>query len=181
MWLGPQVPVLAVLKLYHTTVAAPGGTGGTSPPPTNPENLQRMGNSPRLSPAMRIDRRKIFKFLLNFSEFLLKFSYKLSKFSDKLLKFSIKFSKFVQTLTNFSQITIINLIYNTVNLNCYKLLQTLINFIKFVQNCFKYLLKFVNNILIFKQISNFNNFSKHSYISYLFKMFHMFAKQFEIF
>ena len=25
-------------------------------------------------------------------------------------------------------------------------------------------LKFLNNILIFKQISNFNNFSKHSYI-----------------
>ena len=69
----------------------------------------------------------------------------------KNLKFSIKFSKFVQTLTNFSQITIINLIYNTVNLNCYKLLQTLINFIKFVRNCFKYLLKFFNNILIFKK------------------------------
>ena len=30
---------------------------------------------------------------------------------------------------------------------------------------------FLNNILIIKQISNFNNFLKHSYIYYLFKMF----------
>ena len=89
----------------------------------------------------------------------------------------MKFSKFVQTLTNFSQITIINLIYNTVNLNCYKLSQTLINFIKFVRKCFNYLLKFFNNILIFKQSSNFNNHSKQSYIFYLFKMFYMFAKK----
>ena len=47
--------------------------------------------------------------------------------------------------------------------------------------CFNYFLKFFNNILIFKQISNFNKFSKHSYISYLFKMFLMFAKQIESF
>ena len=52
---------------------------------------------------MRINNRKNFKFSLNFSKFLL-------KFSEKLLKFSIKFPKFVQTLANFSQITIINLI-----------------------------------------------------------------------
>ena len=37
--------------------------------------------------------------------------------------------------------------------------------------CFYYFLKVFNNILIFKQISNFNNFSKHRHISYLFKMF----------
>ena len=43
------------------------------------------------------------KFSLNFSKFLL-------KFSEKLLKFSIKFTKFVQTLANFSQITIFSLI-----------------------------------------------------------------------
>ena len=43
----------------------------------------------------------------------------------------------------------------------------------FVRNYF-------NNVLIFKQISNFYNFSKHSYISYLFKMFYVFAKNFKI-
>ena len=37
----------------------------------------------------------------------------------KLSRFSIKFLKFVQTLTNFSQNTVINLIYNTVYLNCF--------------------------------------------------------------
>ena len=87
---------------------------------------------------MRIDSRQNCNFSLIFFKFLLKFSLNLSKFSLKLLKFSIKFPKFVQTLTNFVQITIINLIYNTVYLNCYKLLQTLINFIKCFRNCFNY-------------------------------------------
>ena len=37
-----------------------------------------------------------------------------------------------------------------------------------------------NNIIIFKQILNFNNFSQHTYISYLFKMVYMFAKHLKI-
>ena len=119
---------------------------------------------------MRINNRKNFKFSLNFSKFLL-------KFSEKLLKFSIKFPKIVQTLTNFSQITIVNLIYNKVYLNYYKFLQTLINFIKFFLECF--LIHFRNVLiifLIFKQISNLNNFSKHSYIFLIHNVLHVHNK-----
>ena len=36
---------------------------------------------------------------------------------SRLLKFSLNFSKFVQTFANFSKITNINLIYNTVYVN----------------------------------------------------------------
>ena len=40
--------------------------------------------------------------------------------------------------------------------------------------CFE---NFKNNILIIKQISNFNIFSKHNYIYYLFKMFYISGSQ----
>ena len=63
--------------------------------------------------------------------------------------------------------TIINLIYDTVYLNCSKLLQNLIKFIK----CFRifeiFFEIFLKNKKIFKQTSNLNNFLKHNYISYL--------------
>ena len=93
---------------------------------------------------------------------------------------TFKIFKFVETLTNSFQITIINLNYNTVYLNCYKLLQTLINLIKYFRKCFNYFLKFFNIIPNFKYISNFNNFSKHNFISYLFKMFYVFTKNLKI-
>ena len=84
------------------------------------------------------------------------------------------FKKFVQTFTNFSQNTIINLIYNKVDLNIFKLSQTEIRFIKCFEN-------FLNNILIFKQISSFNYLSKHSYICDFFKIFYIFTQKFENF
>ena len=90
--------IRCALWLCHNTykpVAAPGGTGGTSPlPKKTPGNLQRIGNSSRLSQQWESIVGKIFKISLNFSKFLL-------KFSSKLLKFSIKLSKFVQTWTIF--------------------------------------------------------------------------------
>ena len=64
----------------------------------------------------------------------------------------MNFAKVVRTVTNVSKIAIITLITYNVYLNCYKRLQTLINFIKLFSNCFNYLLHFFNNCLIFTQI-----------------------------
>ena len=59
---------------------------------------------------MRIDYRENLKFSLNFPNIVLNFLKNFQKISYKLLKYSINLPKVVQTLTNFSQITIINLI-----------------------------------------------------------------------
>ena len=88
-----------------------------------------------------------FQIFVKFFQIFIKVFFKSFKFFFKILKFSIKLPKFVQTLTKFSQITIMNIILNRVFLNCYKLLQTLINFIKFFRNCFNYVLW--NFIIIF--------------------------------
>ena len=58
-------------------------------------------------------------------------------------KFSIKFTKFVQSLRNFFQITIINIIWNRVYFKSYKLLQALINYSKFVNNYFLFIFETV--------------------------------------
>ena len=51
-------------------------------------------------PAMRIDIRKKFKYLLNFLKILIKIFFKTFKIFLKTFKNSIKFSKFVKTLIN---------------------------------------------------------------------------------
>ena len=63
-----------------------------------------------IAERMKIDYRKNLKFSLKFSKFLLNFLKNFQKISYKLLKYSINLPKVVQTLTNFSQITIIILI-----------------------------------------------------------------------
>ena len=127
-----------------------------------PEKFAKNGKQPTPQPAMRINSRNKFQFSLTFSKYLLKFSLKLSKVFKifKIFKICSNFHKLFQN-------KVINLIYNTVYLNCSKFLQTLMKFRKF----FKYCLNVFKNCFIFKQVSYFNNFLKHSYISYLFKMF----------
>ena len=49
-----------------TPVAAPGGEPNV-PPPQKPGKFAKDGEQSTSQPAMRIDSRKLFKFLLNFS------------------------------------------------------------------------------------------------------------------
>ena len=82
--------------MFLAPVAAPGGKSGGTPPEHKVFRAERM----------RIDCRKNLKFYLNFSKFLLKTFINFLK----AFKFLINLPKVVQTLTNFSQITIIILI-----------------------------------------------------------------------
>ena len=59
---------------------------------------------------IRIDYRKNLKIFVKIFQIFIKFLENFQKISYKLLKYSINSPKVVQTLTNFSQITIINLI-----------------------------------------------------------------------
>ena len=109
------------------------------------------GGKNNVLPNGKINSSKNFKFSLNFSKFLLKIVL-------KSLKYSIIFPKFVKLWKIFLKSQSLTL--NTIYLNCYRLLQTFINFIKFLRNWFIIVYQKLNNILIFKQISIFNNFLK---------------------
>ena len=75
-------------------------------PPRNPENLERMRNRPCFSQQCESIVEK-FQIFVKFFQIFIKIFLKTFKIFLNL-KISIKFPKFVQTLTNFSQITITN-------------------------------------------------------------------------
>ena len=113
---------------------------GERPPPPEPGKFAKDGEQPTPQPAMRINDRKKIQIFVKFFQIFIKIFLKTFKIFNKIFKICSKLNKFFQN-------TVINLIYDRVYLNCSKLLQTLIIFIKFSRllNIFK---NFLKNFLI---------------------------------
>ena len=82
------------ISYEYIAVASPGGERGNVPPPPKPGKIAKDREQLTAQPAIRIDTRRKFKFLLNFSKFLLKFSYKFQNFLKNFQNFLKIFQKF---------------------------------------------------------------------------------------
>ena len=100
---------LIFIKLYRTSQLwrRQGVTRGTFHP--NPENLQRMGNSPRRTASRATEK---IKFVLIFLKILLKFSKTFKFFLKHFQNCQENFRNFFKFLQFFSQNTVTFLIYS---------------------------------------------------------------------